>query len=813
MNQIELIGKVNSIVFENDQDLFKIIDVDLINKLPDYDRENIRVTGNFGDLQFGSSYKFVGNLVIHPKFGPQFKATRYEQLLPHEEESLTKYLSSDKFPGIGKKTAEKIVADLGPDALDALKENPHQIDNLDLTNKQKDSLLSGISQMDSLSEVVLKLAKFGIKKNVATAIYKTFHGEALEKIKEDPYNLIGEIRGYGFKTADEIGEGLGIEPYDSRRIKGAVFQILQNALIQEGDTFVKLAELLTQAGELLSINEYDPIATAVNELQKQGKIIVDGENAALQRIYQVEQDIAQELKRIINTRPKTTKFTDDEIEIAIKNAEKSLKIKYDDTQKLAIKNAVNNPITILTGGPGTGKTTIINGIILCLQELENIPATSIYSDDPPILLAAPTGRAAKRMSEITGITAKTVHRLLGLGIGENEDTELNELNGDILIVDEMSMIDMFLFRLLVKGIDATKHIVFVGDQNQLPSVGAGNVYHDLIVSNAFPTTRLTTIHRQGEDSSIIKLAHAINEDETEAESIIFNKTNNYSFIECQPNLVGPAIEQIVNFALKRGFKKDDIQVLGAMYNGVGGINNLNDLIQKIINPPKVDQSKRKELRAHNEVFYIGDRILQLQNNPEKDIFNGQIGRIIGINEDNNNECLIADFDGREVKFALKDLSDITRAYAITVHKSQGSEFPLVILNLTMQNYMMLRRNFLYTAITRAEQNLVMVGEKRAYEMALRTPGNNRQTNLAPKIQFALNIKPFKQSIKEKNEEEVSTENTLKTSESKQTELALDVGQEQQEEEESKEYILTPELIYSGKIDPMIGMENIRPKSN
>ena len=790
MNQIELIGKVNNIVFENEKDLFKIIDVDLINKLADYERESIRVTGNFGELQLGSTYKFIGNLFVHPKFGPQFKASSYEQFLPHEEDSLTKYLSSDKFPGIGKKTAKKIVADLGTDALDTLKENPHQIDNLELTDKQRDSLLSGIKQMDSLSEVVLKLAKYGIKKNVATNIYRAFHGEALEKIKEDPYDLIGDIRGYGFKTADEIGDGLGIEPYDSRRIKGAVFQILQSALTQDGNTFVKLADLLTQAGELLKINEYDPIANAINDLQKQGKVIVNGESAALRHIYQVEQDIAQELKRIVKTRPKTTKFSDKKIEKAIKNAEKNLKIQYDDTQKLAIKNAINNPITILTGGPGTGKTTIINGIILCLEELEQIPAASMYSEDPPILLAAPTGRAAKRMSEITGITAKTIHRLLGLGIGENEDVELNELNGDILIIDEMSMVDMFLFRLLVKAIDATKRIVFVGDQNQLPSVGAGNVYRDLIVSSAFPTTRLVTIHRQGEDSSIIKLAHAINENESVAEKIIFDKTNNYSFIECQPQLVGPAIEKIVSFALRRGFKKDDIQVLGAMYNGIGGINNLNDIIQNIINPSKIKQKARKEVRAHNEVFHIGDRILQLQNNPEKDIFNGQIGKIIGINEDNNKERLIADFDGREVNFALKDLSDITRAYAITVHKSQGSEFPLVILNLTMQNYMMLRKNFLYTAITRAEKNLVMVGEKKAYEMALKTPGNNRQTDLASKIQLALDIKPL-QTLSKK--EDLTKENI-----------------QDPKIEEPQEKILTPELIYSGKIDPMIGMDNIRP---
>ena len=262
----------------------------------------------------------------------------------------------------------------------------------------------------------------------------------------------------------------------------------------------------------------------------------------------------------------------------------------------------------------------------------------------------------------------------------------------------------------------------------------------------------------------------------------------------------------MNFALKRGFKKDDIQVLGAMYNGIGGINNLNDLIQDIINPPKVEKNiKRKELRAHGEVFHIGDRILQLQNNPEKDIFNGQIGKIIGIDEDNNSACLIANFDGREVKFALKDLMDITRAYAITVHKSQGSEFPLVILNLTMQNYVMLRRNFLYTAITRAEKNLVMVGEKKAYEMALKTPGNNRQTNLAEKIKSILDIK----SSPQVGDDVSQTNQVLNPAKSEQLDLNLANDKDNSEIKEPQEKILTPELIYSGKIDPMIGMENIK----
>lgn len=781
MEKTEFTGKVDNIVFENNQNLFKIMDVEIISNLKDYDDETIRVTGNFGEIQLDGTYTFEGSLFVHPKFGTQFKVESYKQALPHEEGSLTKYLSSNKFPGIGKKAAQKIISELGMDVFDIIKENPQKISTLSLTKRQKDSLLSGINSMDSYSEIVLKLAKYGINKRVAGNIYKTYHGDALSRLEADPYESVGNISGYGFKTADKIGQELGIKPDDKRRIKGAILQVIENALTQNGDTYVKLEELLDLTAELINFDQYDLIANGISELGKENKLIVTDEAAALKNIFETEVEIANELKRVVDSRQKAKNYSDKKISKAIEHAESELRINYDDTQKQAIKNALNNSISILTGGPGTGKTTIINGILLCLRELEDIPTAAIYSDDTPFLLAAPTGRAAKRMGEITGISAKTIHRLLGLGIGDNQHTELediNQLNGEILIIDEMSMVDMFLFKLLLRGIQDTKRIVFVGDKDQLPSVGAGNIFGDLISSQAFPTTKLETIHRQGDESSIITLAHAINNGE--GENLIFEKTKNYSFIPCTSNQVGQAIDQIVSLALKRGFNKDDVQVLGAMYNGPSGINSLNDIIQDIMNPAKIHS---KKIEAHGEVFRIGDRILQLQNNPEKDIYNGQIGKIIGIDENSKTNCLIANFDDREVKFDLRDLSELTRAYAITIHKSQGSEFPLVILNLTMQNYMMLRRNLLYTAITRAEKNLVMVGEKRAYQMALNTPGNNRKTGLTNKIQQVLKININCKKVEPKK--------------GKRTEVQM------------QETILTPDLIYSGSIDPMIGMENIK----
>lgn len=786
----EFTGKVNGIVFENSKDLYKILDVEIIGTLSDYSRPDIKVTGNFGDIQINSSYRFEGKLVMHEKFGLQFRANNYKQVLPHEEGSLTKYLSSNKFPGIGKKAATTIIDELGLNALDVLKESPAKIDKLSLTRKQKDSLLAGLNAMDSYSEVILKLAKYGINKRIAGRAYQLYHGEALAKLEKDPYAAVNDISGFAFKTADMMGSQLDIASDDPRRIKGAVYQVLLDALNGEGDTYVGLAELLTEASKLLQINQFDPIASCINSLQEAGKVIVDGENAALQNIYQTEVDIARLMKNLVEKKEdkKREQYDDKKVEQAIKDAEKELKIHYDDTQKLAIKNAVNQPISILTGGPGTGKTTIINGILLVLRKLAEIPSSALYSEDPPFLLAAPTGRAAKRMGEITGISAKTIHRMLGLGIGDTNTQDLNELNGEILIVDEMSMVDMFLFKQLLASIHDTLHIVFVGDKDQLPSVGAGNVFSDLIKSQAFPTTILKQIHRQGDDSTIITLAHDVNEGKDQ--QALFKKTKNYSFISCRPELVGDAVGQIVKLALKRGFAKDDIQVLSAMYLGNGGVTNLNNVIQAILNP---SQPKSKVLEAHNEVFRIGDRILQLQNNPEKDIYNGQIGKIISIDEDDAKECMIADFDGREVAFSRKDLNDLTRAYAITIHKSQGSEFPLVILNLTMQNFVMLKRNLLYTAITRAEKNLVLVGDPRAFVAAFKTPGNDRKTGLAAKICQQLGI----------------TKSLDKSDQSKQHEKAQEMENETDKAEVAEDFVLTPEKIYSGEIDPMIGMENIK----
>lgn len=755
------VGELEGEVFQSDTSMFKILSVAIVGELAGYDEPEIRVTGNFDDLKIGASYRFTGELVRHPKFGLQFNVNTYQTVLPKEASSVRAFLAGKSFPGIGAKAAEKIVSELGPDALNILKNKPSKIATLSLTRKQKDSLLNGLTKMDSYSDFVLSLAKFGVGKRAANALYHEYRDQASDKIKANPYEPLGKVSGYGFKTADRIAESLNIEATDPRRLAGALQAVLLHSLGEDGNTYLTEEQLLASAGQLLAAQEDELLKKCLQDLVQKGRLVVDSGRVFLQQNYQDEADIAASLNRLEQA-AEHSKFKDDEIQEAIAHAEKSLRISYDDTQKQAIKNALTHRISLLTGGPGTGKTTIINGILLCLRELADIPAAALDADQTPFLLAAPTGRAAKKMSEVTKLPAKTIHRLLGIGIDGDSLDDLNELNGDILIVDEMSMVDMFLFKKLVDSINETKHLVFVGDKDQLPSVGPGNIFADLIASGEFATTKLTHIHRQESSSTIIDLAHAVNSGQSEQS--LFQKTANYSFIPAQPGQVTEAVVKISQLAARK-FALDDIQVLTAMYQGPGGINELNVALQDVLN----DKHSDKELKAHDEVFKIGDRVLQLQNNQEKNVYNGQIGKIVGLEPDQSRDCLIAEFDDRDVYFDKKDLLDLTHAYAISIHKAQGSEFPLVILALTRRNYLMLRRNLLYTAITRAADNLVLVGQPEAFAQALHTPGNDRQTGLVAQL-----VKVMGPAA------------------------------------EKEDYVLTPHKIKDGSIDPMIGMADLKP---
>lgn len=796
---IKFQGRVDAVIFENSKNFFKILSVSLETKIPDWVAETITVTGNFGAIELDSLYEFSGQLVQHERFGEQFKCDEYHEVLPHETAGLVKYLSGDNFVGIGVKTAETIIASLGDDVINKIKANPAVVDSLDISKRQKETLRTEITSMDTFSDSLLSLTQIGLSKRMATQIYQKYQGDAVQKFRQNPYLFISKLQGFGFKTADNVGHNLGFSVDSAERIQGALLQILQDALNADGNSFVSNKLLLEAAMKLLNSGKstlltYDQIAIELNHLAEQEIVVIEGEQTFLKQIFETEWAIAQQIAMLQKRELAEKHYSDTEIADVIKQVERKLKISYDETQKSAIKQALANPIFLLTGGPGTGKTTIIAGILLAFRILEQVPEQDLFSADTPFLLAAPTGRAAKRMTETTGIEAKTIHRLLGLG---HENTyladDLNEINGKVLIVDEMSMVDMYLFKLLLSAINETPHIIFVGDKDQLPSVGPGNIFSDLIKSNILPTVALSHVHRQDDDSSIIDLAHEVN---TGLATHIFSKTINSSFIASRPDQIDSVIPQIVALALKRGFHKDDIQILGSMYKSDSGIYHLNRVLQNQLNPRTAEH--QKFIERDGQEFRIGDRVLQLANNPEKDIYNGQIGQIISINYQDTSKYVVVNFDGNEVNLSKLDLNDLTLAYAITIHKAQGSEFPLVILSLTMQNYRMLRRNLLYTAITRARDSLVMVGDKRAYEQAIATPGNERDTALVERIRALLGTAT-------KSEQQNS--NITVNSGSDTLEL-----RDPPEEEQTTSYLLTKQLIIENAIDPMIGMAETKLKA-
>ncbi|MEJ6348341.1 ATP-dependent RecD-like DNA helicase [Holzapfeliella sp. He02] len=771
---VEFIGKPQTIIFENPKDLFKIISVEISEqKTLDWPTSEIIVTGTIGELDYETNYQFQGEVITHPKFGEQFKCAYYEVLTPSSEQGLVRYLSGENFPGIGQKTAQKIVDQLGDHTLSALQNglSSKQLQDLRLSKKQEESLTMGSLKIDNFSEIILQLGNLGLPKKVATTIYKLYGDKALELVKSNPYQLISEVSGIGFKRADEIALKLGIA-YDSKeRIQGAILQGLVSNTMVNGDSYQEATLVIDDTHHILNQSTFageitdDQILAELQRLVQEQKVIIDQQRLYLPLFYKRELDIADELKRFYDYQGEVNQA--DNVESVINQAEEHLGIDYDRTQKSAISMVLTHQFSLLTGGPGTGKTTVIKGIIDAFNHLDE-------KEHKKILLAAPTGRAAKRMSEVTGYQATTLHRLLGLVSDEQQAPEDSdtEIKGDLLIVDEMSMVDLLLFYQLTKALTPETKVVLVGDKDQLPSVGTGNVFSDLLKSDCFEKTELQTIHRQAETSSIVELAHAINHDQNK--ELIFEQEKDRSFIACSRNQVPSVVDQIVQRATQRGFSMDQVQVLTPMYSGESGINNLNRSLQQLLNPKTDSTTKEIEVGKHH--FRINDRVLQLVNNPEKDIYNGQIGEVISLTPTNQAETMIVDFDGHEVTLSKKELNDLTLAYAISIHKSQGSEFPLIILVLTMQNSRMLKRNLLYTAITRASESLVMVGEKRAFQMAITTDGSNRKTTLALRLQATLQEK---------------TEIKVTSSES--------------EIDGKQNYLLTADLILSQQIDPMIGM--------
>lgn len=641
---------------------------------------------------------------------------------------------------------------------------------------------------------MIQLNEWGFGPQLGMKIYQTYRTEAIELLTENPYRLIEDVEGVGFFRADELGAKLGITGKHPDRVKAAILHILNTAALSDGHVYLDAEQVLPLVKEMLEQSQrqeipFEDISQACIRLREEGKICGEETRLYLPSLYFSEVGIASKILSLIERNNKAEHFSKDEIRKAIGETEELLNVTYAETQANAIEQALNSAVMILTGGPGTGKTTVVRGVVEVYAKLHGLslnPKEYAQKEEPfPIILCAPTGRAAKRLAESTELPAMTIHRLLGFTGQEKEEETEREVTGKLIIVDEMSMVDTWLAHQLLKALHEDVQVVFVGDQDQLPPVGPGQVLKDLLASKQLPTVELTDVYRQAEGSTIIELAHQIKKGTIPQE--LTAKTSDRSFIKASADQVANVVTQVVKSAVAKGQEIRNIQVLAPMYKGPAGIDNLNKMIQELINPN--DTGTRKELVFGDVTYRIKDKVLQLVNQPESNVFNGDMGEVISIIKAKETiekqDLLIVSFDGIEVTYQRSDLNQLTLAYCCSIHKSQGSEFQTVIMPVVRGYSKMLRRNLLYTGITRAKNFLILCGEPDVLADGLqRTDDLQRFTSLRARL-----------NPMEIEEELVEVE-------------AVPVENEGMQEPVSVEPKLTVET--APYIHPMIGMNDVSP---
>ena len=724
-------GTIERIIFENVSNFFRILLLDIEDtNAEDFDDYEIIVTGTMADIIEGEEYTFWGQIVQHSKYGEQLQMTRYERAKPTSK-GLVKYFSSSHFKGIGLKTAKKIVDIYGENTIDKILENPDKLQSISgLSTKNREAFVSTLRLNYGTEMVLAKLANYGIPNKLAFQIQDFYKEETLEIVENYPYQLVEDIKGLGFTIADQLAQELGIESQAPERFRAGLVHSLFQGCMETGDTYIEARDLLEQTLNLLESSrpvELDPsqVAQELAYLIEEDKIQQINTKIFDNSLFFAEEGIRSHLIRILE-KGQSKKQDLETIQEHITTVEEELGIEYDSIQKQAICDAIQNKVFILTGGPGTGKTTVINGIIAVYALLEGLGLKK--KSNLPILLAAPTGRAARRMNELTGLPSATIHRHLGM-TGDDDTSHLEDyLDADFIIVDEFSMVDTWLANQLFSNISSNSKILIVGDRDQLPSVSPGQVLADLLQIPSLPQTRLERIYRQSEESTIVTLASQIRQGILPAD--FTQKKADRSYFEITSNHIPASIEKILGAALRSGIPARDIQVLAPMYRGTAGIDAINQLMQDLLNPPQKDQLSFEATQCH---YRTGDKVIHLVNDAEVNVFNGDLGYITdlipGKYTESKQDEIVIDFDGNEVSYPRNEWYKIRLAYAMSIHKSQGSEFPVVILPITSASKRMLERNLIYTAITRAKSKLILLGEIQAFDYATQHIGTARKTYL------------------------------------------------------------------------------------
>lgn len=738
MTSLERIkGEIISIVYYNDANGYTVADINMQGKL-------VTVVGFFPELQEGEQVTLMGKWVVHPDYGTQFKAENFEVEVPSSVDAIERYLASGLIRGIGPVTAKRLVDHFGRDTLDIIQFHPYRLTEIEgIGEKRAGQIIQSFEEQRGLREVMLFLQGYGVTPRHAVKLYKKYGDRTIPTIKENPYRMAEDISGIGFRMADQIAMSMGIQPQSAYRIaagvKYALFQFHQ-----EGHTYCPEDVLIKNSSDLLGIGA-EEVEGHLTDLVIKGQfkleMVDDGRVYYTIPFYRAEEEVAHQIIALAMTKM-DNQIPD--LDQRIQRMERKNGILLASRQRQAVREAMQNGLLVITGGPGTGKTTIINSILDILEDLDEV-----------VLLAAPTGRAAKRMTETTGREAKTIHRLLEYAFGkEGEDpffqkNEESPLSADVVIIDEVSMVDILLMNHLLKAIEPGTRLIMVGDVDQLPSVGPGNVLKDIIESAVVKVVHLNEIFRQARESMIVINAHHINRGELPLLNV-----ENKDFFFHRARSKEELLRTIVDLAARRLPRyKDydplrDIQVLTPMKKGVVGVRQLNESLQEVLNPP---QSSKKEKKVGEVLFRVGDKVMQIRNNyqmtwqvvghPEGEkgegVFNGDLGIIQSMDLEEGKLRVLFD-DDKLVDYDFSQLDELELAYAVTIHKSQGSEFPVVLMPISWGPPMLLTRNLLYTAVTRAKSLVVLVGmEQYLVQMVKNDYISHRYTGLQQRIRTKL----------------------------------------------------------------------------